>query len=53
MDVKAAPLSRFASYPRGDATTGLAKPVPRWPWLCIATVSTAVRGTQSSGTQHL
>jgi len=28
-----APLSRFASSPEGDATRGLAKPVPRWHWL--------------------
>ncbi|MFN9728711.1 hypothetical protein [Acidovorax sp.] len=25
-------LSRFASSPKGDATSGLAKPVPRWHW---------------------
>ena len=28
-----APLSRFASSPLGDASGGLAKPVPRRPWL--------------------
>jgi len=26
------PLRRFASSPEGDATRGLAKPVPRWHW---------------------
>ncbi len=33
------PLSRFASSPKGDATSGLAKPVPRRHWFGGAPVS--------------
>ena len=35
------PLSRFAPSPQGDATRGLAKPVPRWHWRWGAPGSTA------------
>ncbi|HCE92082.1 MAG TPA: hypothetical protein DEV74_06190 [Acidovorax sp.] len=33
------PLSGCAASPQGDATGGLAKPVPRWHWPWAATVS--------------
>ena len=39
------PLSRFAPSPQGDATRGLAKPVPRWPW------SRRAPGAQARGSQ--
>ena len=46
---KDAPLSRFASSPQGDATRGLAKPVPRWPWYCVAPVSRASQASNNQG----
>jgi hypothetical protein len=43
-----APLSRFASSPLGDATSGLAKPVPRCHWLGLR----QLHGPQYMGVGH-
>ena len=48
-----APLSRFASSPQGDATRGLAEPVPRWHSRERAPVSTALRGSRWQAGRHL